>query len=125
VDASTKNVCHKPKSSSQQNEEHKIIIISDTRAQGSASNVKHNLNGNFRSSCFVRPGANIDALTSSTTEDIKHLMDNDVIVFWEGTSDVSKNNSQDGLKHISNFLKVNEYSYKYHSNECPTSTQFI
>ena len=73
VDASTKNVCHKPKSSSQQNNEHKIIIISNSHARGSASNVKHNLNDNCRSSGFVRPGANKDTLTSSMTEDIKHL----------------------------------------------------
>jgi len=77
-----KNVCHKPKSSSQQNNEHKITIISDSHAQGSASNVKHNLNNNYRSSGFVRPGANIDMLTSLATEDNKHLMNNDIIVFW-------------------------------------------
>jgi len=101
-------VCHKPKSSSQQNKEHKIIIIGDSHARGSASNVKRNLNdNNFRSSGFVRSGANIDKLTSSTTEDIKHLMNNDIIVFWGGTNDVSKNNSQDGLKHIVNFVKMN------------------
>jgi hypothetical protein len=34
VDASMKNVCHKPKSGSQQNE-HKIIIIGDSHARGS------------------------------------------------------------------------------------------
>ena len=32
VDASMKNVCHKPKSSSQRNEEHKIIIIGNSHA---------------------------------------------------------------------------------------------
>jgi hypothetical protein len=47
-----------------------------------ASNVKHNLNDNCRSSGFVRPKANVDTLTS-TTEDIKHLTNNDIIVFGE------------------------------------------
>jgi hypothetical protein len=32
------------------------------------------------------------------------------IVFWGGTNDVSKNNSQDGLKHITNFVKVNNHT---------------
>jgi hypothetical protein len=58
----------------------------------------------------VRPGANIDTLTSSTTEDIKHLTNNDIIVFWGGTNDVSKNNSQDGLKHIVNIVKMNSHT---------------
>jgi hypothetical protein len=55
--------------------------------------VKHKLNDSYKSSGSVRPGANIDTLTSSTTEDIKHLTNNDIIVFWGGTNDVSKNNS--------------------------------
>jgi len=32
MDTSTKNICHKPKSSFQQNKEHKIIIISNSHA---------------------------------------------------------------------------------------------
>ena len=107
MDVSTKNICQKPKSSSQQNKEHKIVIID---ARGSTSNVKHNLNDNYRCSGFVRPGANIDTLTSSAMEDIKHLTNNDIIVFWGGTNDVSKNNSQNGLKHINNFMKVNSHT---------------
>jgi len=110
VDASMKNVCHKPESSSQQNKEHKIIIIADSHARGSANNMKHNLNGNYRSGGFVRPEANIDTLTSSMTEYIKHLTNNDTIVFWGGTNDVSNNNSQDGLKHIANFVKMNSHT---------------
>jgi hypothetical protein len=59
MDVNMKNIRHKPKSSSQQSKENKIIIISKSHAQGSASNVKHNLSDNYRSSGFVRPGANI------------------------------------------------------------------
>jgi len=44
------------------------------------------------------------------TEDIKHLMSNDIMVFWGGTNDMSKNNSQDALKHITNFVKVNSHT---------------
>jgi hypothetical protein len=40
-------------------------------------------------------------------KDIKHLTNNDIIVFWGGTNNVSKNNFQVGLKHITNFVKVN------------------
>jgi hypothetical protein len=52
--------------------------------------VKHNLNDNYRCSGIGRPGANIDTLTSSVTEDIKHLTNNDIIVFLRGTNDVRK-----------------------------------
>jgi len=82
MDVRTKNNYHEPKSSSHQNREHKIIIIGDSHDRGAASNVKHNLNDNCRSSGFVRPGGNIDRLISSMTEDIKHLMSNDIMLFW-------------------------------------------
>jgi len=41
------------------------------------------------------------------TEDIKHLTNNDTVVFWRGDNDVNKINSQDGLKHKGNFVKMN------------------
>jgi hypothetical protein len=103
-------VCHKPKSSFQQNKEHRIIIIGDNHARGSAGNVKHNRNGNYSSSGFVRPGANIDALTSSMTEDIKHSTNNDTIGLGGGRNYVNKTNSQDGLKDITNFVKMNSHT---------------
>ena len=81
---STKNNYYEPKSSSQQNREHNILIIGDSHARSAASNFKHNLNDNCRSSGFVRPGVNIDTLISSVTEDIKHLMNNGILFFWGG-----------------------------------------
>ena len=54
--------------------------------------------------------ANIDRLISSMTEDIKHLMSNAIMILWGGANDVSKNNSQDALKHITNFVNVNSHT---------------
>jgi hypothetical protein len=73
--------------------------------------MKHNLIDNYRSSGFVRPGANTDTLTSSMMKVIKHLKKNVTIVVWEGTNDVSKNNSQDGLKQITNLVQVNSHTH--------------
>ena len=58
----------------------------------------------------MRPGANIGTVISSMTEDIKHLMNNDIVVFWGGANNVSKNSSQDALKHITNFVKVKSHT---------------
>jgi hypothetical protein len=108
VDASKKNVNHKVKSSAQQNKGHKIVIIGNSHARGCASTVKHNLNDSYKSSGFVKPGANIATLTSSATGDIDHLTNKDNC-FWGGTNDVSKNNSQDGLQHTANFVEIKSY----------------
>jgi hypothetical protein len=51
---------------------------------------------------FVRPGLKIATPISSMTVDINLLMKNDLILFWGGSNDVSKNNSKEGLKHLVN-----------------------
>jgi hypothetical protein len=47
----------------------------------------------------VKPGACVETLIALATDDIEYLTNKDVTVFWGGTNDVSKNNSQGGLKH--------------------------
>jgi len=105
-----KNTSHKLNSSPQQRKKHRIIIIGVSHARGSASNMKHNLNDDFGLTGFVKPGATTDSLISSTTEDTKHLTNDDLLVFWGGTNDVSRNNSQKGLKSLTNFVEVHSHT---------------
>ena len=58
------------------------MIVGDSHTRGSASNIKHNLNNDFDLNGFVKPGADITTLTSSVTEDTKHLTLKDILVFW-------------------------------------------
>ena len=37
-------------------------------------------------------------------------MSNDILVFWGGANDVSKNNSQDGLKSLTKFVEVHSHT---------------
>ena len=73
-------------------------------------NLKHNHNDGFGLTGFTRPGADIDTLTSTIMEDTKHLMISDILVFWGGANDVSKNNSQDGLKSLTKFVEVHSHT---------------
>jgi len=44
------------------------------------------------------------------TVNINLLTKNDLIIFWGGSNDVSKNNSQEGLKHLVNFMQSNSHT---------------
>jgi hypothetical protein len=68
---SKKNINNKYKSNVQSNREHKIVITGDSHAQRCASNVKHNLKESFKTSGYVKPGANTAALTCPATYDNK------------------------------------------------------
>jgi hypothetical protein len=58
-----------------------MIIIGDSHARGCASNLRHNLNDDFGITGFVKPGATIDTLIYSITEDTKPLTNDDLLVF--------------------------------------------
>jgi hypothetical protein len=105
-----KNINHKHKSSAQQNPGRKIVIIGDSHALGCAGNMKRNLKDSYKISGFVKSGACIDTLIASAMDDIEYLTNKDIIVFWGGTNDVSKNNSQGGLKHIIHFVESNSHT---------------
>jgi hypothetical protein len=47
---------------------------------------------------------------ASMTVDINRLTKNDLIIFWGFSNDVSKNNSQDVLKHLVNFVQSNNHT---------------
>ena len=107
---STKNTHHNLKSNTQSITDHKIIILGDSHARGLSSNVKSNLNDNYSVCSSVKPGVNIATQISSMTFDINLLTKNDLIIFWGGSNDVSKNNSQEGLRHLVNFVQSNNHT---------------
>jgi hypothetical protein len=42
--------------------------------------------------------------------EINLLTKNDLFIFWGGSNDMSKNNSQEGLKHLVNFMQSNNHT---------------
>jgi hypothetical protein len=96
----TKKVSYKCPKCPKRTKKHKITIVGDSHSRCLAGNLKHNLSNDFDIDGLVKPGADINTLTSSFTENTKHLTFRDILVFWGGANDVSKNNSGVGLKSI-------------------------
>ena len=101
----TKPTCHNLKNDTQITVNLRIIILDDSHAQGLSSNVKNNLDDKYSVCGFVKPGVNIATKISSKIADINLLTKNDLIIFWGGSNDMSKNNSQEGLKHLVHFTQ--------------------
>jgi hypothetical protein len=89
---------------------HKIMIIGDSHARGCSERVKNLLSNKFEVNGLVKPGTGTDVLTNSAKNEVRKLTKRDVIVFWGGANDVSKNNSKIGLRHIINFVKDNSHT---------------
>jgi len=107
---STKHTRHNLKKDTQTIVDHKIVILGDSHARGLSSNVKNNLEDNYSVCGFVKPGVNITTQISSMAADINLLTKSDSIIFWAGSNDVSKNNSQEGLKQLVNFVQTNNHT---------------
>jgi hypothetical protein len=54
VEMNKKNINHKFKSSVQQNQGCKIVIVGDSHARGCAGNIKHNLKDGYKTGGFVK-----------------------------------------------------------------------
>ena len=107
---STKHTRHNLKKDTQTTVDHKMMILGDSHARGLSSNVKNNLDDNYSVCGFVKPGVNITTQISSMAADINLLTKNGLIIFWAGSNDVSKNNSQEGLKHLVKFVQKNSHT---------------
>jgi hypothetical protein len=93
-----------------QKSEHKIIILGDSHDHGLSGKLKDILNDKFEVIGYTEPNCNM-TLTNSAKGSISTLMKNDVLVIWGGANDVVKNNTKEGLRHVSNFVRTN-----YHTN---------
>jgi hypothetical protein len=75
------------------NIKHTILLIGDSHFRDCADKTKDNLNEMCRLIGFVKPGADINILSSSVELMVKSLIHNDVIVLSGGTKDIGKTNS--------------------------------
>ena len=63
---------------------HKVLIIGDSHARNSASLLQDNLSKDYETSSFVKPGAQMHAITDTAGEAVKSLKCDDVVVIWGG-----------------------------------------
>jgi hypothetical protein len=60
---------------------------------------------NFVVSGYVNPGAGMSVITHTVKEEVGKLKSDDVVVVWGVPNDIGKNNSQQTLRHLRNFVE--------------------
>ena len=58
----------------------------------------------------VMPGSRLEHITNLARRDISHMNRNDFVVVWGGTNDISKNESNSGLKYLRKFALHNKHT---------------
>ena len=78
----------------------KVVIIGESHARNSLTELQHSLDSTFSVSSFVKPGAGMKVLVDTVKEDIEKFASEDVIVVWGGSNDSGKINSKEALRHV-------------------------
>jgi hypothetical protein len=87
----------------------KVIMGGGTHFRGCAENIKTYLQSTYEIYSIVKPGATIDNLTNSATEDIRKLTFEDTVIFCGGTNDMGKTNLSSLLNSITDFICSNNH----------------
>jgi len=83
----------------------RIQLLGDSHARKSATDLQHNLGDDYEVTIFVKPGAQMEEILSSTSENVKSLSDNDVLIVWGGSNDISRNNTKENINQLCIFIE--------------------
>jgi hypothetical protein len=95
-----RNLCKKQ-------DEHEIWILGDSHTRSLAGRLRDILTDKFEIVGYSKPSSNIVALVLNTYQNIENLTNKDVLIFMGGTNAVHTNNSNNGLRFISQFVNKN------------------
>jgi hypothetical protein len=88
--------------------EHKVMIIGDSHAKKCAAELRHNLDRRYEVCGFTKPGARSNEIIKTAEEEVSSLKHKDVVILWGGSNDISRNNTKEALKNLSNFTNSNK-----------------
>jgi hypothetical protein len=83
----------------------RVLLLGDNHARKCASDLQHNLGHHFEVTSFVKPGATMEEIVSSSSESVKSLNRKDVLIVWGGSNDISRNNTKEAIDQLCNFIK--------------------
>jgi len=79
---------------------HKILIIGDSHVRGLSEKVRNGLNDAFSVTGVTKPNATMETIISPLNLPINNLTKRDLIIFYGGTKDTSRNESKKGLRSL-------------------------
>ena len=88
----------------------KILIIGDSHARGCTAELSSTFGETFKVKGTVMPCSRLEHITTLARREISHLHRNDFVVICGGANDISKNESNIGLRHLRKFALRNEHT---------------
>ena len=87
---------------------HKVLIIGDSHAKKCAAELQHNLDLRYEVSGFIKPGPTTSEIIKTAKDEISTLKCNDDVILWGGSNDISRNNTKEARRNLSNFMNADK-----------------
>ena len=84
---------------------HSLLLLGDSHIRGLTEKISCNLANSFGVMGTIKPNADIMGITSSRYITPTNLTKHDIIIFYGGTRDISRNNSKNGLHALKEFVQ--------------------
>jgi hypothetical protein len=63
------------------------------------------LGNSYEVTGYVNPNTGLEVITNSAKEEIDHMTQDDVVIVCGGANNIGKNESTNGLKHVTQFVQ--------------------
>ena len=84
---------------------HKIVIIGESHVRGLSEKISSCLDDSFSVTGITKPNADIEAITSPLHLKTDNLTKKDLIIFYGGTKEISRNETKKGLCSLKGFAQ--------------------
>lgn len=81
----------------------KVLIIGDSHVRDLSVKIRNFLNVPLNVTGITKPNANAESITSSSHFATKNVTKKDLLIFYGGTKDISRNETSNGLKALRAF----------------------
>lgn len=80
------------------------MLIGDSHIKSCSEKISNLLDDSYNMTGITKPNANLEATTSPTDFNMDDCTRNDVLILSSGTVDVARNETNNGLRHLTHFL---------------------
>jgi hypothetical protein len=98
------------KRKSSQRKERKIVVVGDSHTRGMARELLHSLGNAFEVIGYVNSGSGMKVITDMAKQEYTTLMKRDLVVVWGGANYIAKNEANNSLTHMSNFVELKKHT---------------
>jgi hypothetical protein len=89
----------------QNKDNHKILLIGDSRIKRCASELRQILDYEYDVLGFSKPSAKTSDILETAKNEIASFSSNDILILWVEANDISKNNTLDARRSLSKFFE--------------------